>query len=591
MATQTPETVLLLNTRRASPLPGGNASDFLGVFYLAAVLENAGYDPWVFHGNSHLVPEMLAREHERRKVVAVGFSCDFENLSTVEDLSAFIKEQYGWPVLVGGPQAVALDQDFFERSGCDYVVRGEAEETLPQLLDYVLRGRGDREKIKGISWWSPENGLMRVADREPIADLDLLPMPAYHRSLHQGRMYGRSLFTGRGCPFSCAFCYESTHKKRVRLRSLDKVMQEIKRNLDTYPDLNYFTLLDDAFTLDHKRVEAFCKEMAGLQVGRKLGWYCEAHVKTLAKWPEMIPMMVDAGLVRMQIGVESGSQEVLDKYNKGITLDQIEFVVERAAQAGLPQLATNLIIGGPAESEETVTATADFAEKLLRLAPGVIDILTGFLRPYPCTAISRDPASFGLKIVDPGSAKSCDDYPVMTSDGLSLEDIISHRQLVSDRISRVMQGLVADNKVPFRTILTQYENAKDFSLFSMWYAQAFKRGPFLDEYFRLISGGAARRFADVPKGDLPEWRPQRTLEMRKAVNFEQGYPRVGDQVLSPLEMELLLRCSGKLTYREVLNELFGEFGNRFSTRQGFNATIDDMIRSFDQRYWVVFCEL
>ncbi|MCX8131422.1 MAG: B12-binding domain-containing radical SAM protein [Clostridia bacterium] len=585
------KSVLLFNVKRAMAGPSNDCSDYMGAFYLAAVLEERGYDPWVFHGYAHEVPEILAREVSYRNIAVIGFACDFENRSVVEELSLFVKEKYRIPVVVGGPQAMDLKEDFFRKSRCDYVVRGEGEHTLPQLIGFIVKHEGSREDIKGITWLDDSAGIVSNADNEPVSDLDTLPLPAYHRSLHTGRTYGRSIFTGRGCPFSCAFCYESNHKKRVRLRSMDKVMEEIKHNLDTYPELNYIIVSDDTFTLSTERVQAFCKGIKILRSGRDFVWYCEGHVHLLAKWPGMMRLMAESGLARLQIGVETGCQNVLDLYRKQVTLDEIEFVIEEAVKVGVPQIATNLIIGGPAECEKTIGETEAFAERLLRKAPGVIDILTGFLRPYPGTAIAENPEAFKLAISDPQGAKSFDDYPLIEANGMTLEDILKYRVRISRHIFRVMNEITDKGLVPYKTILSQYKSAMKYGITSMWYTEIFKKNHFLDEYFRMIAKGAAVRFEDVPQDELMRWRPQRTVEIRRAVNFEQGFPKIGGYVLSPLEFELLLRCSAKLRFEEVLEDMYSTFGERYEGMEAFKGSVIETFRKFDKMYWLVFCKV
>jgi radical SAM superfamily enzyme YgiQ (UPF0313 family) len=584
-------TVLLFNVRRAAVTDADAGSDYLGLFYLAAVLEKRGYDPWVFHGDAHEVPGVLARESEWRNITAVGFGCDFENQTVVEELSLLVKETYGYPVVVGGPQAIALQEDFFIKAKCDFIIRGEAEETLPQLLDFMTRGEAEKEGIAGLSWFENDIGVVANPQGQPVSELDSLPLPAYHRSLHVGRVYGRNVFTGRGCPFACAFCHESSHKKQVRLRAVDNVLQEIRRSLDLYPQLNYFTILDDTFTLNPGRVEAFCEGINEVRSVKDLVWYCEGHVHTLAKWPEMLKQMVNAGLVRLQIGVETGSQDVLRMYGKKITIEEIEFVVKEAVSAGVPQIATNLIIGGPLENEGTVNRTLSLVDRLLNLAPGAIDILTGFLRPYPGTAITENPAAFQLNIPDPSGVKSVDDYPLVLAGGSSPEDIIGYRLRVSRHIQHVMNELMNKKQVSHETIRSQYRSAADYGINSLWYQEVFKKNQLLNEYYRLLTGGAAICYSELPIDKLIQWRPQRTMEIRKVLSYESGFPKIGRYVLSPLEFELLLRCTGKLRLEDVIEDLYQMFGDRFGGKGDFNSNIIELLVKFDRMHWVVFCRL
>jgi radical SAM superfamily enzyme YgiQ (UPF0313 family) len=584
--------ILLLNIKR--PVNGLNSGplDCLGLFYLAAVLENKGYDPWVFHGLAGDAPDVIEKNIKEKNIGAIGFSCDYQNRTAVEELCRFVKSKYDdIAVIAGGPQTVALGSEFLKESKCDYIVRGEAEETLPELLDYIVCSKGDITQIKGVCRAGKDGSLETFGERQPIEDLDSLPLPAYHRAVEGGGQYGGTVFTGRGCPFSCAFCYQSNHKKKVRLRSIKSVIKEIESNLDKNKDLKYITVMDDTFTLNPQRVAEFCDEFKKLRKERNIVWYCEAHVRTLAKHPEMLKNMAEAGLLRLQIGVESGCRQILDIYAKNTTPEEIEFVVREAVKCKIPQIATNLIIGGPLESEKTTEETIAFAEKLLNIAPGVIDITTGFLRPYPGTAISKDPAAFGLKLSVDNEIKSFDDYPPVSVDGLSAEDIIASRVKTARSISKTMQRLLKENKITYATILSQYSAAREYGVTSMWYINVLKKNAFLDEYFRLISEGAAVRMAGVPEDELIQWRPQRTFEIWRIVDMRNGYPQIDGYVLSPLEFELLLHSSGKLTFSEVIDGLYEIFGDKFDDKNTLTQQVSILLKKFDSLYWTFFCKI
>ena len=131
---------------------------------------------------------------------------------------------------------------------------------------------------------------------------------------------------------------------------------------------------------------------------------------------DILPTMIDAGLVRLQIGIESGDQQVIDAYNKHVKIDDIVEFVTYAAACGLTQIATNFIVGGPAESPG---ATATLIKTLIDRAPGIIDIITGFLRAYPGTEIMDNPEKFNLVLHDQSGRLSGDDYPFVTPVGCS----------------------------------------------------------------------------------------------------------------------------------------------------------------------------
>ena len=149
-------------------------------------------------------------------------------------MSRRVREKYGLPVIVGSPQATALDAGFFISSKCDAVVRYEGELTVLELMNFYLEGVGALEKILGVSYFS--GGEIRKNPERPlIKNLDALPFIDEDCYLEPKKFYrGFSLMTGRGCPFRCAFCHEGAHTKIVRLRSVENVLAEIDAFLEKW---------------------------------------------------------------------------------------------------------------------------------------------------------------------------------------------------------------------------------------------------------------------------------------------------------------------------------------------------------------------
>src|SRR5262249_9006349 len=148
--------------------------------------------------------------------------------------------------------------------------------------------------------------------------------------------------------------------------------------------------VDDIFTQNPHRLRDLCALMRRhFRPHENLFWYCEARVDSLARQPDLLGIMRDAGLTRIQIGTESGSQMVIDAYKKAITLDQVRAAVELCNRERILSVFTNFIIGGALEDETTFEETRNLATDLLRLAPGRLECNTTFLSPYPGTDIAR----------------------------------------------------------------------------------------------------------------------------------------------------------------------------------------------------------
>lgn len=585
----TKDGILLVHTRRAAPGRTSSPTECTGVFLLAAVLEQHGYRARVFHGPAHEFPAVMEKLPQELRSLAVGFFCDFENRTTVEGLSRMVKKRYRLPVIVGGPQSIALGEDFFRKSRCDFVVRGEAEHTLPELLRAVSHGKPALSGIPGIAYRCGKK-MLTNPDRPPVEDLDALPFPAYHLSLNPEMALGRTILTGRGCPFSCAFCFNTVSGRKVRYRSLHKVIGEMEENFRRYPQRKYIHIMDDTFTLDASRVKDFCRELARLRREYDFVWYCEGHVRPLAKNPGMLSEMAQAGLARLQIGVESLDQDVLDLYDKHSTLEEIESVVGEAVQAGIPQIATNLIVGGPLETPERFRTVLRRIERLIDLAPGVIDINTGFLRPYPGTAITRNPKRFGLQILDPEGAGAFDDFPLVVPEGQTAEDVLSRRFHLALHIKEVMAAAMDSGRIPHRRILDSYRLSLGYGVTNLWKAILYAENPPLNEYYRLLSKGEARRLQDIAPEKIGDFRPLRTIELRKNLTFVGGVPRWNDMAFTPLEWEILLQSSGKRRFGDIVAELQERRSTELFSEGAAWPSALSVLQRLDTAYLLVFSE-
>ena len=550
------------------------AHDYVGLFYLAGALEAVGFEPLVFHGKA----EGLLDEIARHRPEAVGFSCDFDNVRIIEDVSQKIKERWGIPVVVGGPQSIALGRTFLESSGADYILRGEGEISLPLLLNAVLKGEGELDEVKGLAMI--KDGVFRETRPEIIDDPDALPLPAYHTSLHSDRAYGNLIFTGRGCPFQCAYCAPSPGKRKVRLRNIPLVFEEINTNLRNNPGLRCLIVMDDTFTLGRERIEAFCEGMRELRKERDLVWYCECHVGRIKSFMDVLPVMIDAGLIRLQIGIESGDQNVIDQYNKHVRIDDILEFVWYAADCGLAQIATNFIVGGPKEREG---ATAELIRELIDRAPGVIDIITGFLRAYPGTEIFENPEKFGLQLHDESGRRTGDDYPFVTPFGESQDQVMRRRQELNKVIRRSMQQKIKNHELKQKTVMKQFEAALKYRIKSRWFGE-IADNPRAYEYYSLLYANEGEAFEESM--DFSKDYPLRTFELWRAMTFSDGFPRLDGMALSPMEYELLLRCAGKRSLSTIQTDLYERFGGSYEDEAEFRRHFVDMLRRCDDKYWL-----
>lgn len=453
-----------------------------GLRSLAAFIEDKGYEAKIFSGSLHNGLELIQREHNLK---AIGFYCDYENVSAVESFSSYIKGIKDIKIFVGGPQAVALGEDFLKKSGCDAFVRGDGEYPLYELLEFFLYNKGSIDKIAGVSYLNNDK-IVTVPPGEPLADLDNIPVrrPDSKSTVRENKK-NLIILTGRGCPYRCAFCYEGNIAKKVRLRSVTNVINEIETALNYYPGIKYIWFGDDTFTLDIKRIEAFSAGLAGLRKNYDFVWFCDAHVSNIIKYPDMVSMMLEAGLVRMQIGIESGSPPVLKLYRKNATVEQIEEVVHIVMKKNLPHLAGNIIIGGAGETEKTFEETKQFSERLMRAGPGMVDLTSTLFMPFPCTAITDRPSDFGIKIIDPHGITSMGDLAVIETESLSRERITAMRKEFVSFIREKMKEIFRENAISEERMARDFHLMAHYGITSNWYKNVYSSDNLLKDRYNI----------------------------------------------------------------------------------------------------------
>ena len=242
-----------------------------------------------------------------------------------------IREYSDAKILVGGPQATADPFEVMTRTGADALVMGDGEAKTVEMLQAWEKGIVPKD-LRGMLFRHHGEILSAQGEPAPVMPLDDLPFPDYALLLNRDSGV-RTMVTGRGCPFRCTFCFEGRSEK-YRMRQLDQVIQELRQLLTATP-VKMFAFLDDTFTLNKKRLKTICGVLKEHYQGP---WFCEGRIEVLYRDPEIIDILADAGLTRIQLGLESGSQKVLDAYRKNTysRADPLGFSAH-APKLGLPR--------------------------------------------------------------------------------------------------------------------------------------------------------------------------------------------------------------------------------------------------------------
>jgi radical SAM superfamily enzyme YgiQ (UPF0313 family) len=338
----------------------------LGILSVAAVLEGCGDRPNIVDANSAYLkyadtPDGLRSDAFAAHLaeLAIRSNADLYGLSSICStyplsvrVAREIKKRRPYAmILFGGPQASVVDVATLEAFPfVDFVLRGEVEQTLPCLVA-ELHQDYDYSRVGGLTY-RDGTAVRRNANAPVIEDLDSLPAPAYHLSSYLQNAKAALIELGRGCPFSCTFCSTNDFfRRKFRLRSPARVLKDMREIWAVY-GISHFELVHDMFTVDRKRVVAFCEEMLGSNEG--FTWDCSARTDCVDK--ELLELMARSGCRSIFFGIETGSRRMQRVIDKDLDLERAKDVLAIAEQLRL-KTTVSLITGFPEEEWDDVRDT------------------------------------------------------------------------------------------------------------------------------------------------------------------------------------------------------------------------------------------
>jgi len=311
----------------------------------------------------------------------VAISVKSQNFSSAAMVARIAKEiNKEIKVIVGGPHPSMVGADVLKSPFFDISVKGEGEITIVELLKAIEQQSG-LNSILGIVYREGDQ-IIENGSREFINKLDSLGFPhiTAPEVLRDYQYYPitafRNIFAARGCPFRCIFC--GSHKiwsRKVRFRSVENVIAEIKSLQKIGLKSIHFD--DDTFGIKKPHINSLCNAIISQCGGLKFS--CEIHVRLVDD--ATISLMKKAGCYQIQLGIESGSDRVLNEINKNITIDQALKACRLIKKHGI-ELITFFMVGFPQETEESLRETI--------LAMGRVNcdsLIYSIFTPYPGTEV------------------------------------------------------------------------------------------------------------------------------------------------------------------------------------------------------------
>lgn len=329
------------------------------LMYLAAVAEKLGFEAMIrdysLGGKFEDDLKEFKPDYLLLNVATPTLQNDLDCLKTAKKICPKII------TIAKGAVFLTFNSEFLlKNKALTYIISGEPEETLKELLS----GEVEPKDILGL--WYRDGFIAKFNGARPfIQNLDELPFPARH--LINNSIYRRPdnnkvqavIKVSRGCPHYCFFCLATpTNGSKVRTRSPENIIAEIRECIEKY-NIKNFIFWSDIFNQDREWTMNLCKKI--IESGLKFTWSANTRADTADE--KMAKYMYKAGCRLVSIGVESGSQFILDKIGKNITINDVRDTVKAFKKAKI-RIYNYFVIGLPWDDEETINETINFAVEL-----------------------------------------------------------------------------------------------------------------------------------------------------------------------------------------------------------------------------------
>lgn len=376
----------------APPFPLEEApSPPLGLCYVASSFQQAGAEVIILdYIVEQYTPEKMRRSLDEFQPDAVGITSVTMNFKMAAKIISDVKEYNPEIVTVfGGPHVTFDALDTLKKyPAVDIISLGESELTILDLSPVITK-RDEWKNVEGIAFLE-DGKLINNGRREFLKELSQLKLPARELlpvARYRALGFPVSIITSRGCPYKCIFCQGTEmvgHK--IRYRNTNDIVDEIEKILAL--GFNRINIADDFFTSSKKQVRLLCNEIKRRNI--QFTWSAFARVNSVSH--ELLEMMMEVGCDTISFGIESGNQEMLDRVEKHMKLDQARKAVQVCKDVGMA-VFSSFIVGLPGETEETLRETDNFAREL------GTDFGYHFLAPLPGTPVRDQIEKYDVKIL------------------------------------------------------------------------------------------------------------------------------------------------------------------------------------------------
>jgi anaerobic magnesium-protoporphyrin IX monomethyl ester cyclase len=384
----------------------------LGLAYLASALKgHFGRNEFEFKIISNDVENVL----NSFKPHFVGISSVSQNYNYAVKYASLAKRN-GAIVGMGGihitnvPNSASRDMDF--------IILGEGEKTLCELIDALQKGEQCYRNIKGIGFWEKDN--LNLTEKRPLMEsLDDLPFPERNLISVGKHTY---IFTSRGCPYRCVFCSSSRYWDQVRFFSPEYVVSEIIELVNKY-DVELISIYDDLFLARLDRVEKIVDELEKRGILGKVSFTCSCRANLVSE--KAIRLLKRLGVRSVSMGLESGNEEILSYLKCGSVFVKDNFNAISLLKKYKIKAIASFVIGSPEETLEQLEDTYNF------IKTSKLDLFdTYVLTPLPGTPVWNEALNRGLVSENMDWSKLNVNFHANPEEAIILSKKLSHQEMI-----------------------------------------------------------------------------------------------------------------------------------------------------------------
>lgn len=372
----------------------------MGIGLLSGILKQLGHQVKGIYVHEKLTQQTLTELVSSVRAFnpgLIGYSCTSPAFESIKTIAAHIRRALAIPSICGGAHPTLYPEETLLCSGIDYICIGEGERALPEFVGALEKGRRPI-KVPGISYLDSECRMVNShlypleqnLDGFAWTDYDLLGEAYIQKETSDGWL--RSL-SSRGCPYSCSYCHTPMFRKvyadrigvsqgklgYVRFRGIAPLMAELKQMIHRY-DLKVINFMDDLFCVNKERTLEFCNAFKE-HIPKKVGYSIQTHLAHLDE--DIVSALRQSRCLRVVVGVESGSQRVLDLFKRPTTPVAMARKLKLLVDAKFPLGTWTLnMLGNPQETYEEMMETISLNARSL-----VEKVKINFLAPYPQSQI------------------------------------------------------------------------------------------------------------------------------------------------------------------------------------------------------------